>query len=103
MLGKIVELDNEKDLFVIVKENNYEDMGSCQYERDFWLVPYQPELDDMQVELDKAKVLKVRATRFPFTVREDKKTYTQYGTSDIRGVKKVYFERIWEEIIVPGR
>jgi hypothetical protein len=103
MLGKVVEIQDREGLFVVVKEKNYEDMGSCSYERDYWIVPYQPEVDDMEVNLAEAELRKVRSTRLPITVKEDKKPYTQYGTSHIRGVEKVYFERIWEEVIIPGR
>lgn len=103
MLGKVVEIQDREGLFVVVKEKNYEDMGSCSYERDYWVIPYKSEIDDMEVNLAEAELRKVRSTRLPIKEREDKKHYTQYGTSNIRGVEKVYFERIWEEIIVPTR
>jgi hypothetical protein len=103
VVGKVVEVEGREGLFVIVNHKNYEDVGSCSYARDYAIVPYQAELDDMKVNLADAQVLEIRSVKMPVKVREDKKAYTQYGTSLIRGVDTRYLERVWEEIVIPSR
>lgn len=104
MIGKIVEVEGKEGLFVVVKEKNYEDLGSCSYERDYWLYPYDSSFaDDIVVSVNDTMKYSLRGTTNTIKVREDKKSYNQYGFSNIRGVEKIHLERIWEEVIVPGR
>lgn len=104
MIGKIVEVEDREGLFVVVKEKNYEDMGSCSYARDYWLYPYDSSFaDDIGISINDNMKYHLSGTKNTIHVRTDKKEYTQYGYSNIRGVEKIYLERIWEEVIVPGR
>ena len=104
MIGRIVKIEDREGLFVVVDVKSYEDLGSMSYERDYQIVEYKPELDDLEIDLSKTMKYEVRGkSKLPIKVLENKMPYTQYGTSDIRGVKKVYFERKWEKVVIPER
>lgn len=102
MIGKIVEYEDK--LFLVVDFENEEQPWYCAYARDYYLIPYNSEMsDDLEIDLSTAQKIEVRGDKNPIKEREDKMPYTSYGTSKIRGVKKIYLERIWEEIKRPTR
>lgn len=104
MIGKIVEIDELEGLFVVVDFKNNERPGDCTYDREFWLHPYESSFsDDMTFSLKDAIMYYLTGTQYTVRVRDDKKEFTPYGHSIIRGQKFVMLERIWEEIIVPSR
>lgn len=98
-VGKIVEINDKEGLFLVVKEKMADNsLFSQTFIRDYWLYPYDSSLsDDLLVELDETIKFELRGLTFN-TVKErkDKKSYTVYGTSNIRGVEKIYLERIWD-------
>lgn len=103
MIGTIIEIEDREGLFVVVGYQNYETDRDFQHVKDFLIIPYEHEKDDLIVDLTNAELLKVRGLHNPVNVRKDKKSYVQYGYSDIRGVRKIYLERTWEQPVIPGR
>lgn len=101
MIGSVAKIDEK--LVVIIKMKNFETAGSMSYDRLYWYADYDPECGDFEAEVKESKKLKVVGQKLPVEVLYNKKPYTKYGESNIRGVEKVYFERIWEEIKFPER
>jgi hypothetical protein len=104
MIGKIVEIQGKEGLFVVVNMKVREDLGNCCYDRDYFVIPYKPELDLLEVNTDAAIKVEVKfVTKDLLIIREDKMPYSKYGESYIRGVKKIYLERNWESPKLPTR
>ncbi|PDZ93954.1 hypothetical protein CON36_36445 [Bacillus cereus] len=104
IVGQIVEVEGKEGLFLVVDYKNNERVGDCSYDREFWLYPYDSSLsDDVDININETVKYELQGTKNTVRIREDKKEYKQYGHSLIRDVKKVMFERIWEEVVTPTR
>jgi hypothetical protein len=103
MVGSIVEIEGKEGLFVVVKMKNYEDAGSCSYDRVYHITPYQPDLDVLEVKISEATKFELRGIKNKINIREDKQEYSAFGHSNIRGIEIIHLERVWPEIIVPSR
>ena len=103
MIGEIVKVEGSDDLFVSVNEVYREDAGSCCYNRDYYLFPYNPTLDDLKIQLHDPSIRKVCVThkdsKNPVVSVNGKKHYTMYGESNIRGIKTLYLERKWDDTL----
>lgn len=103
MIGKIVQFENVTRLFVVVDYESRDQPYDTRHDKIFWVIPYDPGKDIFEIDLSKARPFHITTTHLGVKEAEHKLHYTRYGTSDIRGVKKAYFERIWEEVKTPER
>lgn len=104
MIGKIIEIEGVEGLFLVVDVKNNETFGSMSYDKDFWLYPYNSDFsDDIEIKVNDTPDYKLRGMKNTINIREDKKAYTQYGYSVIRGKKTIMLERNWDDVIIPTR
>ena len=99
-MASIIEIEGE--LYIALSMTNYEDMGSCSYDREYKLYPYSSDLpDDLTIDLSSTSVTIYRQTGLRNTVthRPDKIPYEQYGYSRIRGKETIMLERKYPEPI----
>lgn len=97
-MSSIVEVEGE--LFIVISMKNYEDAGSCSYDREYKLYPYISELpDDLVIDLSRThlKTYLLRGTKNTVIERKDKIPYKQYGYSKVRGKETIMLERDYPE------
>jgi hypothetical protein len=104
MIGSIVKVNGREGLFVVVNFENRETDWYCSYDRTYYLIPYEPDKDTLEINLNDSMItIKVTGFIDPVDICEDKMPYKQYGESKIRGAHKIYLERTWETPKMPER
>lgn len=73
MIGKIVEYKSEK--YVVIGFDNWEDCGSCGYDRNYYLIPLNEFDEDGLFRKDDCLRVHVGGTTNPVKVLEDKAPY----------------------------
>lgn len=97
-MASIVEIEGE--LYIALSMTNYEDMGSCSYDREYKLYPYDSDLpDDLIIDMSRVTTYRQMGVRNIVIQRSDKIPYEQYGYSRIRGKETIMLERKYPEPI----
>lgn len=113
-MANIVEVSKESNKNLLCAEGlyinlgitkNYEDSGSCSYDREYMLYPYSSDLpDDLTINKRNTVKVRVRSVTNPVKDRFDKIPYKQYGRSEIDGVTLIMLRRDYpKERVVPTK
>lgn len=70
-----VLLSKPNEKFIIVAERNYENCGSCSFERDYTVIKLNKVLDLQYISQKDCYLIKVRSTSFPIKVLEDEASF----------------------------